>query len=152
PCSLAVHRVRHVPRQRMLPHCAASNGFYERVGRGTTLVIVMFRASSGILAAIAVTSCHSDKPQSDTKGIAAIASTSLAVRATAPASAPAPSPSEPAKAVASRPKDAADLILSAEKRARVEALAPEAKGFVTSEELERKLYALDLKRGKDSDA
>src|SRR5262249_47686137 len=46
----------------------------------------------------------------------------------------------------------ADLIASAEKRARVEAFAPEAKGFLTSEAIENELYKLDLKRGKDPDA
>jgi hypothetical protein len=87
------------------------------------------------------------KPQA----MAEIASGSLAVRANVPATVPSV-PALPQKPVIVRPKDAADLIASAEKRARVEAFAPETKGFLTSEAIENELYKLELKRGKDADA
>jgi hypothetical protein len=102
------------------------------------------------LVAAALIGCsteHDSKPQA---AMAAIASGSLAVR---PAPAPEPpAPREPEKPIVQRPKDAADLMASAQKRARVEAFAPEAKGFLTSADLEEKLYKLGLRRGKDEDA
>ncbi|HEX3594680.1 MAG TPA: hypothetical protein VHU80_06250 [Polyangiaceae bacterium] len=83
--------------------------------------------------------------------MAQIASGSLAVRAPLPTTVES-SATLPAKPATPRPKDSVDLIVSPEKRARVERLAPEAKGFLTSDELEKKLYAMELKRGKDADA
>jgi hypothetical protein len=130
--------------------CAASNCFYEREGRGTTFVVAMFRGCSGIAAIIALVACTTEKERNKSEAIAAIASASLAIRA---AVRPPPSVSAaPAKAVVPRPKDSVDLIVSPEKRARVEALAPEAKGFLVGETLEHQLYGLELKRGKDPDA
>jgi len=104
---------------------------------------------SGFVA-LALVSCSSSKEKSS-GGMAEIASGSLAVRAPLPTSTPSAS-AAPSKPVVARPRDAVDLIVSPEKRARVEQLAPEARGFLTSEELERKLYELELKRGKDADA
>ena len=109
------------------------------------------RGCSGIAAVIALVACTSEKERNKAEAIAAIASASLAIRAALPPATPSVAVA-PAKTVVPRPKDAVDLILSPEKRARVEALAPEAKGFLTSEEVEQKLYSLELKRGKDSDA
>jgi hypothetical protein len=112
----------------------------------------MFRGCSGIAAVIVLvaSACTTEKERNKAEAMAAIASASLAIRAAPP---PPPSASAaPAKAVVPRPKDSVDLILSPEKRVRVEALAPEAKGFLVGEELEHKLYGLELKRGKDSDA
>jgi hypothetical protein len=145
----------------MLPDRAASNSFYEPLGRGTTWSVIMMllvlpmlrmlRGCSGIAAVVALVACNSGKERSKSEVIAAIASASLAIRAAAPMPAPSVS-AAPEKAVVPRPKDTVDLILSPEKRARVEALAPEAKGFLAGEEIEQKLYGLELKRGKDSDA
>ena len=132
---------------------AASNSFYERGGHGTTFVVAMFRGCSGIAAIIALVAgaCTTEKERNKDEAIAAIASASLAIRAAVPPPPPSVS-AAPAKVVVPRPKDSVDLILSPEKRARVDALAPEAKGFLVGEELEHKLYGLELKRGKDSDA
>jgi hypothetical protein len=135
----------------MLPDRAASNSFYEIEGRGTTSIVAMFRACSGIVAIVALVACTSEKERNKEEAIAAIASASLAIRAAVPPPPPSVS-AAPAKAVVPRPKDSVDLILSPEKRARVEALVPEAKGFLAGEELEQKLYGLELKRGKDADA
>ena len=103
---------------------------------------------SPVVAILALASCSSPKEQK-AGVIAAIASGSLALRALIPeSSVTAP----PAKPLIVRPQDAADLIVSAEKRARVERLVPEAKGFLTSAALETELYKLELRRGKDGDA
>lgn len=101
----------------------------------------------GVLSA--GTAC-STKKEKTSNALAAIASESLAVRA-APASASVTMPAAQEKPVVRRPKDASDLLLSSERRARVEAFAPQARGFLTSADLEEKLYALNLKRGKDED-
>jgi hypothetical protein len=98
---------------------------------------------------VALAACNSSKKE-EASAISAIASGSLAMRAPAPA---APSaPPVPEKPVVVRPKDEADLIVSASKRSRVESLAPEASGFLTSADLEEQLYKMQLRRGKDSDA
>jgi hypothetical protein len=115
----------------------------------------MLRACSGIAVCVVsigmsvLVACSSSKDAAK-GGMADIASASLAVRGPSPAISAVPAP--PAKPLVTRPKDSVDLIVSAEKRARVEQLVPEAKGFLTSAELEEKLYKLELKRGKDADA
>jgi hypothetical protein len=102
------------------------------------------------LASVALASACSAKKEEKSSAISAIASSSLAVRApTVPSVTPAPLPEKP---VIQRPKDAADLLVSTEKRARVESFAPEARGFLNSAELEEQLYKMQIKRGKDSDA
>jgi hypothetical protein len=101
--------------------------------------------------ALAVLCACSTPKEKNTAGIAEIASSSLAVRGRAPPAAPSV-PEPPAKPSVPRPKDSVDLIVSPEKRARVEHLAPEARGFLTSDEIEKRLYAMELKRGKDADA
>ena len=99
---------------------------------------------------MAIAGCNS-KPADDHGAIAAIASNSMAIRA----------PSEPASASAAplpvkpgtrRPIDESDTLLLPGRRTRLEALAPESKGFLTSTELEEKLYSLNLRRGVDADA
>jgi hypothetical protein len=110
----------------------------------------MFRGTSSWAALLVVASGCSTSKERKPEAMAEIASASLAVRANVPAASIAPA--APAKPVIVRPKDPADLIASAEKRARVEAFAPEGRGFLTSEGIENELYRLDLKRGKDADA
>lgn len=97
--------------------------------------------------AAALSACDSPK-KSDAAGIAAIASGSLAVKAPTAVPSQLP-PREPEKPVVRRPKDPGDLVLTAERRARLESLVPEAKGFITSEEIESQLYKLQVPRGKD---
>ena len=109
----------------------------------------MFRRWPGL--ALALLSACSPQKEKNAGGIAEIASSSLALRPTAPAAAQSVAEA-PAKPSAPRPKDSVDLIVSPEKRARVERLAPEARGFLTSDEIEKRLYAMELKRGKDKDA
>lgn len=92
----------------------------------------------------------STKKEERSNALAAIASESLAVRAAPPAPSVA-APTVPEKPAVRRPKDASDVLLSSDRRRRVEAFAPQAKGFLTSAEIEEKLYALNLKRGKDED-
>lgn len=106
-----------------------------------------------LLAALVIVGCSSGKKEEAPGGaIAAIASASPAMRATAsPPPVPA-EPSRPEKPTVRRPKDEADLVVTPEKRARVERLAPEARGFLTSAELEEKLFGMNLTRGKDADA
>src|SRR5262245_22935341 len=103
-----------------------------------------------LLLAVVLFGCSS-KQRDDHAAIAAIASNSMAIRG----------PSEPVSASAAtfpvkpgtrRPIDESDVLLLPGRRARLEALAPEAKGFFTSAELEEKLYSLNLRRGVDADA
>ena len=103
------------------------------------------------IALVTAVACSSSK-EKNPSGIAEIASGSLAVRSNPPVPPPASVPAAPLKPVVPRPKDAVDLITSPEKRARVERLVPEAKGFLTSDEIEKRLYTMELKRGKDADA
>lgn len=100
------------------------------------------------LAVLATASCEATK-KDRSSAMAAIASGSLAVRPPSPSVA---APAVPEKPVVRRPRDAADLLLSPERRAAVEAFAPETKGFLTALDLEEKLYAMNLLRGKDADA
>jgi hypothetical protein len=105
----------------------------------------------GHLVVLAVLASCSSKAREDHAAITAIASNSMAIRA----------PSEPASASAAplpvkpgtrRPIDESDVLLLPGRRTRLEALAPESRGFLTSAELEEKLYSLNLRRGVDADA
>lgn len=111
----------------------------------------MLRRRFTLVTFLAVIAGCSTSKERKPQAMAEIASGSLAVRANVPATVPSV-PALPEKPVIVRPKDAADLITSAEKRARVETFAPETRGFLTSEQIENELYKLDLKRGKDADA
>jgi hypothetical protein len=102
-----------------------------------------------VLVGVAVACACSSRKDEKSSAISVIASSSLAVRAPAPAVAAAPLPEKP---VIQRPKDAADLLVSVEKRARVESFVPEARGFLSAAELEARLYKMQIRRGKDSDA
>lgn len=115
---------------------------------GNERVLAQTVAAVAVLCACSL-SCS---PSKDDKAsaISAIASGSLAVRApVVPSVTAAPLPEKP---VVQRPKDEADLLVSSSKRARVEAFAPEAAGFLTAADLEEQLYKMQLKRGKDADA
>jgi len=103
-----------------------------------------------LLVFVATIGCSS-KPREEHAAIAAIASNSMAIRGPSePASASAaPQPSKPGTR---RPIDESDILLLPGRRARLEALAPESKGFLTSADLEEKLYSLNLRRGVDADA
>ncbi len=103
-----------------------------------------------MLAAALAVACNS-KPTDD-HGIAAIASNSMAIRGPSEATSAAPAPSVPEKTGTRRPIDESDVLLLPGRRTRLEAFAPEAKGFLTSAELEEKLYAMNLRRGVDADA
>ncbi len=102
-----------------------------------------------LLVFLSLVGCNS-KPREDHAAIAAIASNSMAIRApTELASAPAAVSVKPGTR---RPIDESDILLLPGRRTRLEALAPESKGFLTSAELEEKLYSLNLRRGVDADA
>src|SRR5262245_52057754 len=89
-----------------------------------------------LVAAVAIGSgCSSKDEKKGASGLAAIASGSLAVTAPPPVHSVSAA-AEPEKPIIKRCKDQGDLVLTPEKRARVERLAPEAKGFVTVGELE----------------
>jgi hypothetical protein len=70
---------------------------------------------------------------------------------------PSPEPSAmPASSVmfpiARRPANAGEIVLTEARRASIERLHPEARGFVDVAEIEQKLFALDLSRGKVAEA
>src|SRR6185312_7894487 len=104
----------------------------------------------GPIACLTLSACDSAK-KSDGSGVAAIASNNPAFRPALPPPSAAP-PREPEKPIIRRPKDVPDTMITPERRAKVEAALPEAKGFLTSADLEEKLYKMNLKRGKDADA
>jgi len=96
--------------------------------------------------------CQS-KPKDDQGAIAAIASNSMAIRGPSePASGAPPVMSAPVKPGTRRPIDESDILLLPGRRTRLEQFAPEAKGFLTSADLEERLYALNLRRGVDAEA
>lgn len=103
-----------------------------------------------ILFALALAGCNS-KPRDEGTGIAAIASNSMVIRGPTEAVSASASPA-PAKPGTRRPIDESDILLLPGRRARLESFAPESKGFLTSAELEEKLYAMNLRRGVDADA
>lgn len=57
-----------------------------------------------------------------------------------------------ARKVIRRAKDDADLIVTPERRAKIEAAVPDAKGFLDQRELEQQLHKQDLKRGNNEAA
>jgi hypothetical protein len=63
-----------------------------------------------------------------------------------------PSAGSASRGVRRRPSDEADLVLTDERRRRIEAAFPQARGFLELEVLERALFRRDLKRGEDDDA
>jgi hypothetical protein len=103
-----------------------------------------------LLVASALAGCNS-KPAGDHGAIAAIASNSMAIRAPSEVVSTSAS-SQPAKPGTRRPIDESDVLLLPGRRTRLEAFAPESRGFLTSAELEEKLYSLNLRRGVDADA
>jgi hypothetical protein len=107
------------------------------------------RSVTVVVALAAVTGCDS-KEESEAKGLEAIASGSLAVRQALSAAASAV-PKEPENVVRHVGADET-LTLTDAIRSRLESRHPEAAGFVTVEDIEKKLFALDLKRGNDDEA
>lgn len=88
-----------------------------------------------------VTACN-DKPEA-TPGIsAAAASASAALEAAKQAAA-----QRSQRKVVRRAKNDADLVLTPERRAKLESATGEAKGFLDAKELEAKLFKQELKRG-----
>jgi hypothetical protein len=57
-----------------------------------------------------------------------------------------------ARKVIRRAKDDADLVVTPERRAKVEAAVADAKGFLDQRELEQQLHKLELKRGNNEAA
>jgi hypothetical protein len=113
------------------------------------LVVVVLLAVSTFATGFG---CDSKK-ESTGNGIAAIASGSLAMQRPAasviPAAAAAPAPG---KKVVRRPSAEEALMATDVIRARLENRHPEAAGFLTGDQVEEKLFALELKRGKDDEA
>jgi hypothetical protein len=98
---------------------------------------------------VCATACESRKET--TKAIEAIASANPAIAA--PSVAPVVSvPPTPPKKVIRRPSEHEVVVLTPEHRALIENRHPEAAGFVGDEQLEERLFALELRRGKDREA
>jgi hypothetical protein len=99
---------------------------------------------------VSLLACDSKKERT-TSGLAEIASGSLAVKQAAPAAAASVEPAAEKKIVR-RPSMDEKLEVTDAIRSRVESRHPEAAGFLTGAQIEEKLFALDLKRGKDDEA
>src|SRR5436190_19474126 len=97
-----------------------------------------------VALALALAGCNS-KPRDENTGIAAIASNSMVIRGPTEAVSASATPG-PEKRGTRRPIDESDVLLLPGRRARLESFAPETKGFLTSPELEEKLYALNVRR------
>lgn len=109
------------------------------------------RMTPWLVCAFATTfvGCESDRAPKE-NAIAAIASANPALVAP-----PKPAASvEPAsnEKIIRRPSENEALVVTSEKRGSIESKHPDAKGFLTKEELELRLFALELKRGKDKEA
>jgi hypothetical protein len=92
--------------------------------------------------------CESKKAPAPS-AIAEIASSNPVLMGARPATV---TPAAPSKPIIRRPSGAEDLVLTAERRAQIEAAYPEAKDFLDAAELEQRLYKQRLPRGKDSKA
>lgn len=99
---------------------------------------------------MALVACNS-KPRDEHAGIAAIASNSMAIRGPTEAVSASAAPLAE-KPGTRRPIDESDVLLLPGRRARLESFAPEARGFLSSADLEEKLYSLNLRRGVDAEA
>jgi hypothetical protein len=108
------------------------------------------RVLVGLCCSVLVFACDSKKEPTGS-GMASIASESLAVKQPQPAAAPSVQPAVEKKIVR-RPGMEEALDVTDAIRSRVESRHPEAAGFLTGAQIEEKLFALDLKRGKDDDA
>lgn len=96
---------------------------------------------------LAVWGCDS-KPEAPPPPSAAAVSASAALEAAQKAAA-----ERSARKVIKRAKTEADLVVTPERRAKLEAVVPEAKGFIDQrEELEPKLFKQELKRGANDTA
>ena len=107
-----------------------------------------------VVAATAVISGCGSKGEPSGKALAEIASSKPGLLAPPPAS---PEPSAmPASSVifpiARRPANAGDIVLTEARRASIEHAYPEARGFIDVADVEQKLFALDLSRGKVAEA
>jgi hypothetical protein len=105
---------------------------------------VLYRCA--LLGALLGAACES-RPDPASNAIAQIASANPVLMGARPATATAAA--RPAQASVRRPSGEADLVLSAERRTRIEHAFPEAKGFLALSEVEAALYARELRRGKE---
>ena len=111
--------------------------------RGLTVIII-------ICVAAPCAGCDAGEKDGTASGIAAIASGSLAIQPVASA-APAPSAAA-AEKVVRHVGAGEELVLSDALRSKLESRHPEAAGFLAVGDIEQKLFALELKRGKDDEA
>jgi hypothetical protein len=110
---------------------------------------------SAVAALAVVFGCDSgnETGKQQGKALAEIASSKPSLMGQAPpATSVAPAASSVVYPVARRPANAGEVVLTPERRARIEQAYPEAKGFIDASEIEQKLFALDLSRGKESQA
>lgn len=94
------------------------------------------------LGALSLGSGCNEKPDATPPVSAAAVSASAALEAIKQAAA-----ERSKRKVVRRAKTDADLVLNAERRAKLESVVAEAKGFLDSKELENKLFKQELKRG-----
>lgn len=95
-----------------------------------------------VLSALCLGQACNDKPEEKPTMSAAAASASAALEAIKQAAA-----ERSQRKVIRRAKSDADLVLTPERRAKLESVVPDAKGFLDSKELEAALFKQELKRG-----
>jgi hypothetical protein len=106
--------------------------------------------SVAVFGALPVLGCESKK-EPEANAFAQIASSKPLLMGARPA-AVQPAAGVPARPVIRHPSSEGDLVLTEARRAKIEQAFPEAKGFIEAAQLERDLYKLGLRRGKDAKA
>lgn len=113
------------------------------------MILDTSRFTISVLGVLLAIGCES-KPEPAPNALAQIASSKPSLMGAKPAAVtPPPAPEKP---IIRRPSGSDDLVLTAERRAKIEREIPEAKGFLDGAELERSLFKRNLPRGKDSKA
>jgi hypothetical protein len=109
-------------------------------------------AAVALVTSIAVWACESPEPPKQNPLAELASANRILMGEPAPSPAPAETAAVPIRTIARRPGSEAELMLTDERRARIEREFPQAKGFLNGDDLERQLFEAELKRGKESAA
>ena len=105
--------------------------------------------SLGVAAAVVIAGCDDQPPAAPRDDPKPPVQASARAPAKPRAAAPRPATSAAANW---RPQDRGELLLTAERRARIEAALPHVKGFLDAQQLEAELFEKNLARGKTKEA
>lgn len=109
------------------------------------------RRICSVLAVVALAACERDSPPTQDPESTPIPSAAAAASAALEAARQAAA-AKATRQVVKRPKDAAELILTPPRRAKLEAAYPQAKDFLDQSAIEQELFGKPLKRGANDAA